>query len=454
MKRQIHTIVGIGNAIGFLLAFCLMIGPCSLSAGTLSEMDVRSAVQTWVRSVTADARPDAFIERMEPYQVEGEIMAYVAHLAGGGYCICGANESVLPVYLYCPKGVYDQKNPACLYILQSIGSRTKFVREGLQKGDARVLAQQSRLLERATYWGELVSTSVSRKPTRVESALAEPDSMSLPLTCHWGQGSPYNDQCPELTPGIDERTYVGCVATALSQIMYYWKWPTTGAGSHTDANNYDYRWRTDWDEEPLPTDPNISSGLGNNLEWTSASGGRLRMTGYWDASLFSTAQKYSTSTGYQQALQTLYDRLTSGSTSNSANFGATTYQWSLMQDVHEDPSDAGDNAVATLCYHVAVAVDMTFGLFASSSYLSLTRDPLVNYFRYDGDAAYVPYDQGDISSLIAENILWLRPVALRTPFSSLMKSWAASQSRGNSARLAFRHHVSPVRESTTTSVII
>jgi len=45
-----------------------------------------------------------------------------------------------------------------------------------------------------------------------------------------------------------------------------------------------------------------------------------------------------------------------------------------------------------------------------------------------------------------------RPKA-RTPFSSLMKSWAARQSRGNSAGLAFRHHVSPVRESRDISLL-
>ena len=40
----------------------------------------------------------------------------------------------------------------------------------------------------------------------------------------WGQESPYNGECPN-------GTLVGCVATAMSQIMYKWKWPETGKGS-------------------------------------------------------------------------------------------------------------------------------------------------------------------------------------------------------------------------------
>lgn len=46
------------------------------------------------------------------------------------------------------------------------------------------------------------------------------------LTTTWGQEGYYNDLCPSGTP-------VGCVATAMSQIMKYWSFPTTGNGSHT-----------------------------------------------------------------------------------------------------------------------------------------------------------------------------------------------------------------------------
>lgn len=43
----------------------------------------------------------------------------------------------------------------------------------------------------------------------------------------WGQGSPYNDQCPNKYP-------TGCVATAVSQIMWYYKYPKQGSGSTMD----------------------------------------------------------------------------------------------------------------------------------------------------------------------------------------------------------------------------
>ena len=63
----------------------------------LTEEEVRAAVQTWLRNVTADARPDAVVEKMEPHIVDGGTLAYIARLARGGFCIAGADELALPV---------------------------------------------------------------------------------------------------------------------------------------------------------------------------------------------------------------------------------------------------------------------------------------------------------------------------------------------------------------------
>ena len=42
------------------------------------------------------------------------------------------------------------------------------------------------------------------------------------MTCWFAQSSPYNDKCPEVD---GKHCVTGCVATAMAQIMYYWKWP-------------------------------------------------------------------------------------------------------------------------------------------------------------------------------------------------------------------------------------
>jgi hypothetical protein len=48
----------------------------------------------------------------------------------------------------------------------------------------------------------------------------------------WNQSSPYNDLCP-LKPTTTSRCVTGCVATAMAQVMDYYKWPVIGSGSNS-----------------------------------------------------------------------------------------------------------------------------------------------------------------------------------------------------------------------------
>lgn len=391
-----------------VLLLCLILMPAFSQTEELTADQVRAAVQTWVRSVTADAQPDAIIEKLEPYQVERETVAYIAHLVNGGFCLCGPDDLVLPVYLYCPQGTYDSQIPDYQYILREIEMRLKNLRKGLEENDPNLLQYQVVLSERASAWQDLIA---GRVPPRNESRVrVEPDMMVLDLTSTWHQYSPYNDQCPELTPGVDENVKVGCVATAMSQIMYYWQWPNTGMGSGSTV--YYYRWRDNWDEEPLAADPVIpvDNWWIDRLEWDAADGGKLRMNGYWDQSLYDKAKDINEDADYRSALQTLWNRLTSVESHLSANFGATTYDWSIVEDVHDstDVPDAGDNEVAQICYHAGLAVSMDYGVRLSTTYTIYVDNALMDHFRYDPDAVYASRDIYDMT----DEIQWLRPLEI------------------------------------------
>ena len=75
------------------------------------------------------------------------------------------------------------------------------------------------------------------------------------LEAVWGQGSPFNDQCPypmfwdpdsggwvqgECPNTRNGRQLVGCVATAAAQIMYHWRWPPYGEGGSPYDDFYDW----------------------------------------------------------------------------------------------------------------------------------------------------------------------------------------------------------------------
>ena len=76
-------------------------------------------------------------------------------------------------------------------------------------------------------WGQLsgISDSTSNPPQILTA-------VSPLLTTTWDQSPYYNNYCP-YDNTYNSRTVVGCVATAMAQIMKYWNHPTTGVGSHT-----------------------------------------------------------------------------------------------------------------------------------------------------------------------------------------------------------------------------
>ena len=45
------------------------------------------------------------------------------------------------------------------------------------------------------------------------------------LPVHWGQGSPYNIRLPHINGSSNAHAYTGCVATAMAQLMAYYKYP-------------------------------------------------------------------------------------------------------------------------------------------------------------------------------------------------------------------------------------
>lgn len=74
----------------------------------------------------------------------------------------------------------------------------------------------------------------------------------------WGQGYPFNTLCPEKEGG---RSVVGCVATALAQILRYHRWPNQGEGicAYTEKDGTTHRvdfsqYVYDWAHMPAQPD--------------------------------------------------------------------------------------------------------------------------------------------------------------------------------------------------------
>ena len=77
-------------------------------------------------------------------------------------------------------------------------------------------------------WSALMSDSVLDMLRAVEFLPAK--AMAPMLVSVWSQDSPYWDYTPRIG---GQATLTGCCATAMAQVMYFWKYPERGQGSHS-----------------------------------------------------------------------------------------------------------------------------------------------------------------------------------------------------------------------------
>lgn len=124
---------------------------------------------------------------------------------GQGFVVVSGDDALPGVLGYTEKGDYDEDNmpPFLSWYLDYYGGMVEAAQNaGASATDAPVLTATGRT------------------------------DISPLLETHWHQGSPYNDLCPTLKAG--GRGATGCVATAASQVVYYWRkdLPTeTGMGT-------------------------------------------------------------------------------------------------------------------------------------------------------------------------------------------------------------------------------
>ena len=158
---------------------------------------------------------------------------YVFNRDEGGFVIVSADaRTVKPVLGYSDNGHFDADNipPALQYILSGYQEQIDYARANM--------APQRGTLQ-----------SVDPKGTPVVGPLVK---------TMWYQDDPYNRLCPRVDAG---ESYTGCAATAMAQIMNYWRWPERGTGSHTntfaDSLFVDFSQSVyDWDNMAITYKPN------------------------------------------------------------------------------------------------------------------------------------------------------------------------------------------------------
>ena len=153
----------------------------------------------------------------ESYNVDNAY--YVVNLENG-WVVIAANDVMTPVIGYNLEGVFpviDHGFKAFDSWMQNYVDQVNFIRENDLTAEDEITSQ----------WTAYTTNNPTILNTR---GGRDVDPL---LTALWNQDNPYNAMCPEDPAGPGGRVYVGCVSTAMSLIMHYWRYPLSGSGEHS-----------------------------------------------------------------------------------------------------------------------------------------------------------------------------------------------------------------------------
>lgn len=280
-----------------------------------------------------------------------------------------------PFYIFNAKG---QKG----FVIVSGDDRTEPILGYSDKGEVT----EKNMPENLKYWLECYEIQMksldhakaagSRGTTRTASKTA----VAPLIQAHWDQGAPYNYMCPSVInvtqggenkvayidygkPGYDanNRCITGCVATAMAQVMYYWKWPET-CGPLNQIN------KGIWIKQEIIEDPEAI--------------------------------------GEEPVVQYVVD--------NDCGLPETKFDWENMLPTYlgdESEESASAMAVSKLMRYCGQAVNMNYGI--SESGTNVSASDMVNYFGYGKTAKTVYrmfYTVADWEDLIYNELFYGRPV--------------------------------------------
>lgn len=209
--------------------------------------DARTVSVNFIKAVYPDMNVSAsdFVLKHTELDENGEPVFYQFAIREQGFILISANDAVDPVLAYSVTNNFDKNLP----IYATSAYREEIISA---KNTVNPTARKA--------WDELMSY----QPTRETVGQYISEEVEPFVTSEWNQGRYFNYLCPAQEDAsqyqheldCDNHVPAGCVATAMSQVMYYYRYPeygTGGVGYHPihyeyDANNnptdtFTYPWQ-------------------------------------------------------------------------------------------------------------------------------------------------------------------------------------------------------------------
>lgn len=330
--------------LSFVIVSIIMSVGLEIKAEVATPEEARHVSQNWLAYMVS--QNGDWAGEIEPQLMEAQeivendtLLGYCFSVSPSGYIVVPILKELPPIKAYSETDRLDAKETEGMagLLKDVLHHRIRLYAELYGSLDAVQPATGDVLLGRghSQQWTKLLQSEAQFEADIKHGRVTRLTTVGPLLTSTWHQTGPYNSDCPvgdaacvdcappgdPPSPPSSDTVVVGCVATAASQIMRYWNWPPSGTGSHSYA----------WDGDQTCAQPPGSAGA---------------------ATL-------------------------------SATF-SDAYDWANMLDSYGGgASQAEIDAVAELCYEVAVAFDMDFGVCGSGAWTSDAVTVYPTFFRYN-----------------------------------------------------------------------
>ncbi len=206
----------------------LIIGLSIMAFASNTSVSSRVAVNFFYEQVQPFRQADYASVQIESLWTKtmGEHEVFtVFNMVGGGFVIVSEYQGVVPVLAFSFVGTCKpgEINPAASFWLDSYAAQIEYAIGQQIQGNESIQHE----------WQRLGDATQLRKQTKT--------GVAPMLQTEWNQGLYYNAMCPYDPAGPGSHAVTGCVATALGQLINYFRYPLQGTGSYGYQHD-DYGW--------------------------------------------------------------------------------------------------------------------------------------------------------------------------------------------------------------------
>jgi hypothetical protein len=188
-----------------------------LNAQSLGQNEATSLATSFLQSKlnqTGESRSLTGIAECDLKSSGEKDLFYIINFEADGFVILSSDKRFYPILAFAFEGSFEMDNVPenCNTWLEAWESQISYALEN----------ENLLLPDYSKAWENLTTKRQSAKGTNGVAPLT---------TARWSQTAPHNQMCPADADSYDGHTPAGCVATAMSQLMYYYRFPMSGAGT-------------------------------------------------------------------------------------------------------------------------------------------------------------------------------------------------------------------------------